>query len=99
MTPLEVVGHVVVWIGVGVMVFMSVGLAATPALLKRLHLASATSTSGILLVCAGLICLSTTWHDAVKLTLIGVLLVVGGSLGASVVARAHEAPRRRETSS
>jgi multisubunit Na+/H+ antiporter MnhG subunit len=98
-TPLEIVGHVVVWLGVVVIVFTSVTLAATPALLKRLHLASATSTSGSLLVCAGLMCLSTTWHDAVKLALIGILLVAGGSLGASVVARAHEAPRRRETSS
>jgi monovalent cation/proton antiporter MnhG/PhaG subunit len=98
-TPLDIVGHVVVWLGVAVMVFMSVSLAATPALLKRLHLASATTTSGSLLVCAGLVCLSTTWHDAVKLVLIGILLVAGGSLGASVVARAHEAPHRREPSS
>jgi monovalent cation/proton antiporter MnhG/PhaG subunit len=86
-------GHGLVWLGVLVVVLMSIGLAATPALLQRLHLGSAVTTPGCLLVCLGLACLADTWHDAVKLVVIGVLLVAGGSLGASVVAHAHQTSR------
>jgi monovalent cation/proton antiporter MnhG/PhaG subunit len=90
----DLAGAVLVWAGVVVVVAMSVGVLATPDVLRRLHFASATTTPGCLLVCLGLAVTADTWHDAGKLVLSGMLLLLGGSLGSSVVARAHDAPRR-----
>jgi multisubunit Na+/H+ antiporter MnhG subunit len=90
----DVVGAVLVWAGVVILVVMSMGVLLTANLLRRLHLASATTTPGCLLVCLGLAVTADTWHDAVKLVVIGLLLVLGGALGSSVVARAHESTRR-----
>jgi monovalent cation/proton antiporter MnhG/PhaG subunit len=93
------VGAVLLWAGVMVVVVMSVGVLVTPDLLRRLHLASATSSPGCLLVCLGLAATADTWHEAVKLVVIGLLLLLGGALGSAVVARAHESTRREGSSS
>lgn len=94
MTALDTAGLTVVWAGAVTIVVMSTGVALTPTLFRRLHLASATTTPGCLLVCLGLALTAETWHEAAKLIVIGSLLLAGSSLGTSVVARAHEAPRR-----
>jgi monovalent cation/proton antiporter MnhG/PhaG subunit len=95
----EVIGAVLVWAGVVVVVVMSMGVLLTPDLLRRLHLASATTTPGCLLVCLGLAATADTWHEAVKLVVIGLLLLLSGALGSAVVARAHESSRRERSSS
>jgi len=90
----DFIGAALVWAGVVIVVVMSTGVLVTSNLLRRLHLASATTTPGCLLVCLGLAVTADSWHDAVKLVVIGLLLLLGGALGSAVVARAHESSRR-----
>ena len=88
---MDIAGATCVWLGVAVMVVMSAGTLVFTAFFERLHYAGAVATPGALLATSGLALQADTWYDATKIVLIGGLLVVSGSVGTSVTARAGRA--------
>jgi multicomponent Na+:H+ antiporter subunit G len=88
-----VLGTIFLWIGLGVMVTMSIGVLAVPDFFDRLHFTSAVATPGAGLVLIGLAVQADTWHDAGKLLVIAALLVTSGTAGTAITARAALGPR------
>ncbi|MFL6053467.1 MAG: monovalent cation/H(+) antiporter subunit G [Actinoallomurus sp.] len=84
---------VLVWAGIGVAVLSAIRLVLTRDPFARLHFIGPTTVLAAPLVVAGLALRPwSSWHDVVKLILIGVLLVGTGPAAVVATARARKGP-------
>ena len=85
-------GEILVWAGVAVFAFAAVRMLCTGDLLTRLHFVSLGTVVASPLVIAGLALASwPSWHEPVKLVMIGGLLFLTGP---ATVITAGDATRR-----
>ncbi|GII94525.1 monovalent cation/H(+) antiporter subunit G [Sinosporangium siamense] len=83
--------QVLVWTGVAVTVAAATGLLTTAGT-RRLHFVAAITTCGVPLVVAGLMAGAAAVPDALKLAVIGLLLVATGPATVVAAARAMRNP-------
>lgn len=87
------VSAVLIWAGTAGAVLSAVRLLLARDPFVRLHLIAPATVVAAPLVIAGLALRSwSSWHDVVKLVLIGVLLVATGPATVVAAARARKAP-------
>ncbi|WP_214107761.1 monovalent cation/H(+) antiporter subunit G [Acrocarpospora catenulata] len=84
-------GQTLVWAGTAVIVPAAAGLLTTSGA-RRLHFVGAVTTVGVPLVVAGLMVDAAAVSDALKLAVIGLLLVATGPATVTAVARAMGRP-------
>lgn len=92
-----VVGHALVWAGVAVLLLACLGAAVLSDVRDRLHAVSVASVVGAPLATIGLAIGASTWQEATKLLLIGLLLLATAPATSAVTGRtAHRAARRHD---
>lgn len=85
---------ILIWAGVAISILSAVRLLVARDPFARLHFIGPTTSLAAPLVIAGLALQQwSSWHDVLKLVLIGVLLVGTGPATVVATARARKGPR------
>ena len=83
---LDILGYLLITLGVLVFVVSSIGLLRMPDVYTRMHISTKSTTIGTILVLIGACFLEPTW--TFKLLLIALFILLTNPLSSSVIARA-----------
>lgn len=96
MTPLQLASDIVLWLGVGLCVLLSIGTAVVSNLFDRLHVVSAMTSVAVPLVIVSQALTADSWRSALKVVFIAALLVFTGPMATVATARARATERHRQ---
>jgi len=83
---LELLGYLLIFLGVMAFLISAIGLLRMPDIYTRMHIGTKTTTIGTFLVVLGAICIEPSW--ALKLILLIIFIFMTNPLSSSVIARA-----------